>query len=151
MATDPTWKLSFGTPGYGVFPREKISQRTIPKLQTSDWVEKIMSVNASCAIHLMGSGTCWAQKSFLKTIFLGCRYSSVDLSAPSILSLWVRVPSTPSMLLSIYIWIVSCGKDKNKQKEVGLGPFFNKTIFYLMITTIIMHFPDVTSPLGDAL
>ena len=25
--------------------------------------------------------------------------------------------------LSIYIWIVSCGKGENKQKEVGIGPF----------------------------
>ena len=40
----------------------------------------------------------------------------------------VRDPSTPSMLLSIYICIVSCGKDENKQKEVGIGPFFKKAI-----------------------
>ena len=55
----------------------------------------------------------------------GCRHSTVDLSVPSILLPPVRVSSTPSMLLSIYIWIMSCGKNKNKQKEVGIGPFKN--------------------------
>ena len=50
---------------------------------------------------------------------VGCRHSSVDSSVPSILPPWVRVPSTPSMLL----WIVSCGKYQNKQKEAAIGPF----------------------------
>ena len=61
-------------------------------------------------------------------MYLGCRHSSVDLSAPSILPPRVRVPSTQSNLLSIYIWIVSCGKDENKQKEAGIGPFLKKRI-----------------------
>ena len=46
-----------------------------------------------------------------------CCHSSVDLSAPSILLPRVRVPSILSMLLSIYIWFLSCKKDENKQKR----------------------------------
>ena len=52
----------------------------------------------------------------------GCRHSSVNSLAPFILPPWIRVPGTPTMLLSIYISIVSCGKDENKQKEAGIGP-----------------------------
>ena len=55
---------------------------------------------------------------------LGCRTSSVDSSVPSILSPLVRVSSTPSTLLSIYIWIVSCGKDENKRKRGRDWPIF---------------------------
>ena len=50
----------------------------------------------------------------------------MDSSVPSILLPLIPVPSTPFKLLSIYIWIVSCGKDENKQKEAEIGPF--KTI-----------------------
>ena len=56
----------------------------------------------------------------------GCRHSSVDSSAPPILLPWVQVPSTPSTLLSIYIWIVSCGRYEIKQKEAGIGPLPKK-------------------------
>ena len=60
------------------------------------------------------------------TLGLNC---SLDLSAPSILLPRFRVPSTPSTLLSIYIWIVSCGKDENKQREAGIDPFsFKKNL-----------------------
>ena len=55
--------------------------------------------------------------------------SSVDSSAPSILPPWVRVPSTPSMLFSIFIFQIvylsfelECEKNENKQKEAGIGP-----------------------------
>ena len=42
-------------------------------------------------------------------------------SSPSILPPRVRVSGTPSMLLSIYI--LSCGKDENKQKKAaGIDP-----------------------------
>ena len=61
-----------------------------------------------------------------QVFFMGCCHSSVDLSAPSILTVRVWVPSTPSTLLSICIWILSCGKDEIKQKEDGIGPL--KTI-----------------------
>ena len=69
---------------------------------------------------------------------MGCRHSSVDLSAPSILLPRVWVPSTPSILFSIYkVQIVylslklECKKNKNKQKEAGIGPFFKqRTHFY---------------------
>ena len=58
---------------------------------------------------------------------LGCRHSSVDSSAPSILLPRVQVPSTPSMLFSIYIiqivylsFELECKKNENKQKEAGI-------------------------------
>ena len=43
---------------------------------------------------------------------LGCRYSSVDLSAPSILPPQVQVPSMSSMLLSFIVIVqyLSCEK-----------------------------------------
>ena len=60
----------------------------------------------------------------------GCRSSSVDSSAPSILPPLVWVPSTPSTLFSIYIvqivylsFELECEKNKNKQKEAGIGPY----------------------------
>ena len=56
---------------------------------------------------------------------MGSCHSSVDSSASSILLPWVWVPSTPPTLLPIYIWIVSCGKNENKQKEAGIGPYKN--------------------------
>ena len=53
-------------------------------------------------------------------------HSSVDSSSPSILQHQVRIPSTPSMLLSIYIWIISCGEDENKQKRGRDWPIYVK-------------------------
>ena len=64
----------------------------------------------------------------------GCRYSSVDLSAPSIMPPWVRVPNTPTTLFSIYIvqivylsFELECEKNENKQKEAGIGLFLKKS------------------------
>ena len=51
---------------------------------------------------------------------------SVDSSAPTIISPWVRVPSTPSMLLSLTVKILlylPCEMNEKKQKEFGSGPF----------------------------
>ena len=45
-----------------------------------------------------------------QNLHFGCRHSSEDSSAPSILPPRVWVPSTHFTLLSIYIWIVSCEK-----------------------------------------
>lgn len=42
-------------PGYGTFPREKISHMVTPNAQTSEWLENIRSVSDSSAIHLTGS------------------------------------------------------------------------------------------------
>ena len=56
----------------------------------------------------------------------GCRRSSVDSSMPTILPRRVRIPSTPSMLLSFivkFVLYLSCERNQNKQKEAGLGPF----------------------------
>ena len=47
----------------------------------------------------------------------------MDSSAPSILPPRVRVPSTPSMLLSIYIDLCHVEKTKINKKEAGIGPF----------------------------
>ena len=66
---------------------------------------------------------------------MGCRHSSVDLSAPSILQPRFQVTSTPSILFSIYIvqivyllFELECEMNKNKQKRLGLQHFFKKTI-----------------------
>ena len=56
---------------------------------------------------------------------LGCNNSSVHLSAPSILPPRVGIPSTPSMLSSIYVWNMSCGKDENKLKRGRDWPIKN--------------------------
>ena len=61
-------------------------------------------------------------RSSLRLEVLGCRRSPVDSSVPSILLHRIQSPSTPSMVLSNYIWIVTCRKHKNKQKEAGIGP-----------------------------
>ena len=52
-------------------------------------------------------------------------HSSVDSITPTILPPWVRVPSTPSMLLTVIVFVLclSCETNKNKQKEAGFGPF----------------------------
>ena len=42
-------------------------------------------------------------------------------SAPTILRPWVRIPSRPSTLFSIYIIEIATRK---KQKEAGIGQFF---------------------------
>ena len=63
---------------------------------------------------------------------LGCRHSSVDSSAPTILPPWVHIPSTPSTLFIVKFVLYLCWeKDENKQKEAGFGPFFKKTVTQL--------------------
>ena len=63
------------------------------------------------------------------SVILGCRHSSVDLSAPSILPRWVRLPSMPSTLFSFMVKFflylsVQCEKRmKINKKEAGFGPF----------------------------
>ena len=52
------------------------------------------------------------------------RHSSVVSSAPTILRLWVRIPSTPSTLFQFVLLRLQHEKDENKQKEAGIGPFF---------------------------
>ena len=56
----------------------------------------------------------------------GCRYSSLDSSA---------VPSKPSMLLSIYVWIVSCGKDENK-KRPGFAHIFKNNQYVCCLQSL---------------
>ena len=82
----------------------------------------------SCYRHCRN---CLCRKKSLK----GCRYSSVDSSAPFILPPQVWVPSKPSTLFSIYIvrivylsFKLECEKLENKQKEAGNGPFFKKEV-----------------------
>ena len=52
------------------------------------------------------------------------RHSSVVSSAPTILRLWVRIPSTPSTLFQFVLLRLQHEKDENKQKKAGIGPFF---------------------------
>ena len=70
-----------------------------------------------------------SQKTMLNKYFLGCRHSSVDLSAPTILPPRVQIPSTPSMLLSFIVFVLylSCEKNENKQKEAEFGTFLKIT------------------------
>ena len=53
----------------------------------------------------------------------GGRHSSVDSSTPTILPPRVRVPSTPSMLLSIYVDLCHVEKTKINKKGARIGPF----------------------------
>ena len=64
----------------------------------------------------------------LKIGMVGCRHSSVDSSAPTILPPWARVPRTPYMLFSFLVFVLylSCEKNENKQKETGFGPCLKK-------------------------
>ena len=58
----------------------------------------------------------------------GCRHSSVDSSAATILPPWVRVPSTSSTILSFivkFVLYLSCEKNENKQKYGRVWPFKN--------------------------
>ena len=63
---------------------------------------------------------------------MGCCYSSVDSSAPSILPRLVQLPSTPSKLFScivkfvLYLSMQCEQNNKNKQKEAGFGQYFFK-------------------------
>ena len=68
----------------------------------------------------------------VKYLILGGRHSSVVLSAPTILWPWVRIPSTPSNLLSVCI-ICNCNEKRTKinKKRLGLAHFLkNKKIYY---------------------
>ena len=66
-----------------------------------------------------------------KGLLLGCRHSLVDSSAPTILLPWVRVPSTPSTLLSFLVFVVylPCENNENKQKDVGFGQFLKRKAY----------------------
>ena len=66
----------------------------------------------------------------IKTGKEGCRHSSVDSFAPTILPPRVWVPSTPSMLLSFivkFVLYLSCEKNKIKQKRGRVWPNFLKS------------------------
>ena len=62
-------------------------------------------------------------------------HSSVVLSVPTILRSRVWIPSTPSMLCSIYIhwlnWNCNCywneTRTKTNEKETGIGPYLNNS------------------------
>ena len=55
-STSLLYRSHASIPGYGDFPNENISQSTIPKAHTSDWVENTRSRILSIAIHLTGNG-----------------------------------------------------------------------------------------------
>ena len=84
-----------------------------------------------------------------------CRHSSVDSSAPTILPPQVRVPSTPSMLFSLIVFVLSlsCEKNKNKLKEAGFGPFLKKTsnaIKFVLSINLLMAVWSVNAVSGGA-
>ena len=68
---------------------------------------------------------------------LGSRHSSVDSSVSAILPPQVRVPCTPSMLLSLieFVLYLSCEKNENKQKGGRVWP-----LFYNYMTIIFPRF-----------
>ena len=53
---------------------------------------------------------------------MGCRHSSVDLSAPSILLPWVKVPSGDLRFYQIIIELCDVEKTKMSKKQAGIGP-----------------------------
>ena len=67
----------------------------------------------------------------IKSLRKVCQQGSVDSSAPTILPPRVRVPSTPSMLLSIYIDLCHVEKTKINKKEARIGPFLKRNIMFL--------------------
>ena len=96
---------------YNGFEGRGFSSQYWLKLSTLPfWTKGTIELFKNCSSFLFEKNKNW-------------RHSSVDSSTPSILPPWVWVPSTPSTLLSIYIWFESCRKDENKQKEAGIGPF----------------------------
>ena len=76
----------------------------------------------------------------VKNLLVGSSHSSVDSLAPSILPPRVRVPSTSTMLYSIYIWIDSFGKDKTDMKRGRDWPIFVKKTCCRLITSFVLHF-----------
>ena len=76
-----------------------------------------------CRIDLSKTTTTAAAlKLFPPTNILLC-HSSVDSSVPSILPPWVWVPSSPSMILTIYIDLCHVDKTKINKKRPGLAHF----------------------------
>ena len=66
---------------------------------------------------------------------LGCRYSSLDSSAPSIMPPRVRVPCFLSIYIVQIVYLsfeLECEKNENKQKEAGIGPFFKKGTMHIL-------------------
>ena len=73
----------------------------------------------------------------IKKLFWGCCHSSVDSSVPTILPPQVRVPSTPSTLLSFIVKLVPyLSREKNEinKKRPGLAHFFFKKLVELPTT-----------------
>ena len=77
---------------------------------------------------------------------MGCRCSSVDSSAPTILPPRVRVPSTPSTLFIVKIctMLSLCWeRTKINKKEAGFGPFFLKKSYdrraFITLATACNH------------
>ena len=62
-------------------------------------------------------------RKFVYKNLLGSRHSSMVSSAPTILWLWVWIPSTLSMFFSICIIEIVMRKGQNKQKELGCAHF----------------------------
>ena len=81
-----------------------------------------------------------------RSVVLGCCHSSVDLSAPSILLPWVRLPSMSSMLFSFTVKFVlylsmQCEKrTKINKKRDRVWPIFydqQDSVFWLLVCQFI--------------
>ena len=80
---------------------KKLESRKCTKIKASQNINKHNGKNYGASLKLIGSN---------------CTYHSLARA---------QVPNTPFMLLSIYISIVSCEKEENKQKRPGICPFKN--------------------------
>ena len=69
----------------------------------------------------------------LEGTYIPFRYSSVDLSAPTILRSRVRIPSTPSMLFIVICTIFVIYRTKINKKRSCLAHFLKKIIHDLTL------------------
>ena len=87
----------------------------------------------------------------VRLLVIGCRHSSVDLSALSILPPQLRLPSTPATLLSFIVDFVlylslKCDKrTKINKKRPGFGTFFEK-ILHIIWPIKVCFYPSVDMP-----
>ena len=87
-----------------------------------DWSGLFFFIPVFSAVHIV-------TECYLKMTWLGCRHSSVDSNAPSIMPPRVQLSSTPSMLLSFIVKFLlylslRCEKNENKPKRGRVWPIF---------------------------
>ena len=112
-------------------PRLESKHRSKLYLPTINSIENTKIIHKNLK-HLLGKFSVWEgfnkphlickNYQLLKHSYRGGSHSSVVLSAPTILRPQARIPSTPSMLFSICIEIITRKEQKNK-KRPGLALF----------------------------